>query len=63
MYKTIENYNKYYQGFDGISLGIFFVLHGASNPDVQFLPKIPPRTVNGNPTKTIMNRKIKSISV
>ena len=34
----------------GISLGIFLVLQGASKPLVQFLPSIPPTTVNGNPT-------------
>ena len=36
-----------YQGMMGISRAIFLVLHGASKPLAQFLPKIPPMTVNG----------------
>lgn len=40
----------------GISLGMFFVLHGALKLPAQFLPKIPPRMVKGKPTE---NRKTK----
>jgi hypothetical protein len=39
-----------YQIGCGISLGIFLVRHGALKGDDQFLPKIPPMTVRGNPT-------------
>ena len=30
---------------------MFFVLHGALKLPAQFLPKIPPRMVRGNPTE------------
>ena len=44
--------NHAYHAIGGISLGMFFVLHGASKLPAQFLPKIPPRMVKGKPTKT-----------
>ena len=44
-----------YHGIGGISLGIFFVLHGALKLLAQFLPKIPPRMVRGKPTETKQN--------
>ena len=39
-----------YQGEGGISRAMFLVRHGASKPPAMFLPRIPPRTVSGNPT-------------
>jgi len=36
---------------------MFLVLHGALNSPVQFLPKIPPTTVNGKPTITKKNEE------
>lgn len=49
-----------YHGNDGISRAIFFVRHGASNPEAIFLPSIPPNTLRGNPTNnhTIIIRNI-----
>ena len=44
-----------YHGTLGISRGMFFVLHGASNPEVQFFPKMPPTTVSGKPTNSHMS--------
>lgn len=41
-----------YHDIGGISLGMFFVLHGALKLPAQFLPKIPPRMVRGKPTET-----------
>jgi len=41
-----------YHDIGGISLGMFFVLHGALKLPAQFLPKIPPRIVRGKPTAT-----------
>lgn len=41
-----------YHAIGGISLGMFFVLHGALKLPAQFLPKIPPRMVKGKPTET-----------
>lgn len=46
-----HNFITSYHETGGISLGIFLVRQGASNPLVQFLPNIPPTTVSGNPTK------------
>lgn len=48
--------NHAYHAIGGISLGMFFVLHGALKLPAQFLPKIPPRMVKGKPTE---NRKTK----
>ena len=39
-----------YHGDGGISLAIFLVRHGASNPDAIFFPKMPPSTLSGKPT-------------
>ena len=39
-----------HSGMEGISLAMFFVLHGASNEPAVFFPNIPPRMVKGKPT-------------
>lgn len=39
-----------YQGEGGISRAMFLVRQGASKPPAMFLPRMPPRTVSGNPT-------------
>ena len=41
-----------YHGDGGISRAMFLVLHGASKPDDMFLPRMPPRTLRGNPTSS-----------
>lgn len=46
-----------YQGTGGISRGMFLVLHGASKPEAQFLPNMPPMTVNGKPTAQTNKKK------
>ena len=55
--------NHAYHAIGGISLGMFFVLHGASKLPAQFLPKIPPRMVKGKPTETEKQNKTTHFSV
>ena len=49
-----------YHGIGGISREIFLVRHGASNEPAEFLPRIPPITVNGYLEKRFKIDKIKS---
>ena len=44
-----------YHGDRGISLAMFLVRQGASNPKERFLPSIPPSTLRGNPTNSHTN--------
>jgi hypothetical protein len=49
---TIWKGKDRYQAIGGISLGKFFVLHGASNAPADLLPAMPPIIFRGNPTAT-----------